>query len=724
MPSRSRMIQDHLDRQAAIKALQAKERELVARLLKNYRWGRLIDETRSRFQKWTPDKVDGWIDNHTTGRMNEVHRVLEELAKISVRLYDPRIREEDIFALVGRPPTLVLLKEGSTAYEIAWDPVDPRKRTTTPGRIFRTFSSDLLGRVRFQPADSWIEQEFMLLPTLTRSQAEIDAWKQQLPRPDGDIFFVPGRSLRMAPSQDETPPPNQPQPLVVDPEGRLNLDTNQLHENSLIQPITPQMSSPPSTIVPPASTPVRKSTVRPSIVRAAQTPATLQVSQPTPTQEPTPIPQPSDNPAGIDFAGLDDPQKLIRQATRALPAVHTYYQTHLPNHPIGTLLNLYLDLSEQEVEGKLPARLHSLREAIGRAFRRELIANLDKFSHGGFEVAPPTVLRDLRTQLEASHRIKPGTVRALKRLEAELMIQLLNESFSTLNYYGTPERGVEWFQRLAPLVIETFDEKEAAHIPFGHLIGGNYYYEEVNRAAYRFALEILRAKGTTVAEQVAMDHLPYLISQIGNFFRTADELARIKALGETLLTMPLSDATRRRVAQQVQNLTEKIFAVERTADRVERMRQMTLEQVGERLKQVPQAHRDAAGTVSVDVLNGWRKIKETRGADGSVTTVMQGEPYTDPQRLAIAFASQVYEKVLTAPQQEAWRNVIREGFPGMTPEQAAKWFAEDYMNLLLGGDIATSHWWDEGGYDVSDNAPAARRSFFLKYVFPPSPNKP
>ncbi|MBU1869839.1 MAG: hypothetical protein KJ818_05145 [Candidatus Omnitrophica bacterium] len=133
--------------------------------------------------------------------------------------------------------------------------------------------------------------------------------------------------------------------------------------------------------------------------------------------------------------------------------------------------------------------------------------------------------------------------------------------------------------------------------------------------------------------------------------------------------------------------------------------------------------------LEIEELNGVKEETRINDITGEEITVVQWLPYSDPQRLLMQVAAEIYERLVVSKGLEVkWIEAARKNLISVynkegslegdqdARREAFELFCEDYQALVLTHGVASHHWYNRSGFAPLETI-RARRKFFQEHVF-------
>jgi hypothetical protein len=269
------------------------------------------------------------------------------------------------------------------------------------------------------------------------------------------------------------------------------------------------------------------------------------------------------------------------------------------------------------------------------------------------------------------------------------------------------------------LILDRLSDHEITLLPFRKMINMNHFYVPIQDMLTRMALN-LAEKRPQVQE--------FILGEVTRAFET--ELARCPAEGtyrvfgrfyngllqNDQMTARLSPEAKAQL-RCVLEITKSLHAI--AAD-ISRAYDMSVTEVVKRWREVaPEQEKILEGAkVTIEGIGKWRTIEETVDpVTRNKSITQQGMAYNDGERMLMAVADKIYERVVSARGLEAaWQKIFQTS---NAPSNPRGLFAADYQSLILDGTVI------DNNLDYIKNTMDARLKFFNEHIFAkPMPKHP
>ena len=295
------------------------------------------------------------------------------------------------------------------------------------------------------------------------------------------------------------------------------------------------------------------------------------------------------------------------------------------------------------------------------------------------------------------------------------------------------------FGKYESFILNKLSSEQIRTLPLGSSIYKNYYYVYVQHKLFNMMVNIAKVKGNEVAPYFLTEASMALERELqsggisaatlkgyGGFYRDIFNL--------TETSQNLLNAESRKL---VSNMKDALIDVIQQQEGETEARDISVEEAMQVMEKSVANHLKLleGEKVPFEKLGDWQEIEFYNPLTGKTTKLMQARAYSDGQRLIMGIADRLFDKlVVKAGLEDKWFATVKSGIISLNHHEANKFygreteftdeeikevarmearyiFVESYQSLLLSGNITDTHWFKDGGYDLSEEIPGIREFF-------------
>jgi len=295
------------------------------------------------------------------------------------------------------------------------------------------------------------------------------------------------------------------------------------------------------------------------------------------------------------------------------------------------------------------------------------------------------------------------------------------------------------FSQYESLILNKLSSEQIRTLPLASSIYQNYYFSYVQYKLFNMMVNIAKVKGEEIASNFVTQASRALELELGSGGISTTTLKGYGRFYQDILNLAGSNPSLLSVENKglVNNMRDALMDVVKQQEGETEARDVSVEDAMQIMEKSVANHLKLleGEKVPFEKLGEWKEIEFYNPLTGKTTKLMQARAYSDGQRLIMGIADRLFKKlVVEKGLQDEWFETVKSGIISQNHHEANKLygrkteftdeeikevarlearyiFSESYQSLVLSGNITDTHWYGDGGYDLSEEIPGIRKFF-------------